>query len=97
MRQIVKAIKGIHLLGLVHRDIKPENILLDETLNVYLADFGFAINKNDKDFLKYSVVGTLDYYPIEMVRKERYDEKVDIWCIGILMYELLFGIAPFYS
>lgn len=61
-----------------------------------LCDFGFAIKKDDPDFGQFRTVGTQEYYPIEMLvkdssgRSKGYDESVDIWCTGVLLYELIF-------
>lgn len=82
-------------MGYVHRDIKPENILLDYKKDIYLSDFGFTINKSDPDFLKFTRVGTNEYYPQEMLLNRHYDERADIWCLGILLCELLSGKTPF--
>jgi serine/threonine protein kinase len=54
-------------MRIIHRDIKPENILMDHEDNVRLSDFGFAILVDDPNFKKYTVVGTIEYYPIEML------------------------------
>lgn len=77
---------------IVHRDIKPENILCFGA-NFKLADFGSA-NRVDK-ILKETVCGTPEYLAPEMILKQGHNEKVDVWCIGILLYELLYGSTPF--
>ena len=95
----------LHKKGIIHRDLKPENILLDEATDIVLIDFGFAIKKTDlKKSSSYVRVGTLDFYPYEMLvyvnevkRSIEYDEKVDIWCMGIILYEMLYGTTPFFS
>ena len=86
---------------IIHRDIKPENILLDKNNNVKLAgkpllkvDFGWSnfLNKPRKTYC-----GTFDYLAPEMIDKSGHDEKLDIWCLGVLAYELLTGKTPFVS
>lgn len=83
----------------MHRDIKPENILvMDESLQVCICDFGLATRVGP--WPKYEKVrtgqaGTPCYYSYEIVNKKPYDERVDIWCLGILLYEMLFGALPF--
>lgn len=78
---------------LIHRDIKPENLLcFDE--GIKLSDFGSA-NSKDK-ILKDTMCGTPEYLAPEMILKQGHDEKLDVWCIGILYFELLFGYTPFF-
>lgn len=77
---------------IVHRDIKPENLLCFNT-RVKLADFGSA-NTVDK-VLKETVCGTPEYLAPEMILKQGHNEKLDVWCIGILFFELLYGRTPF--
>ena len=73
-----------------------------EKIKLYLSDFGFAITlKELKNSQRYQTVGTPTYLPVEMLvptgKDERieYDERVDIWCLGILLYNFLFGKTPF--
>ena len=77
---------------IIHRDIKPENLLCFGH-RVKLADFGSS-NTVDK-ILKETICGTPEYLAPEMILKQGHDEKVDIWCFGILLYELIFGSTPF--
>jgi serine/threonine protein kinase len=93
IRQLVKILKDIHKLKIIHRDIKPENILIDSKMNICLADFGLSTDLLDRP-LK-SVAGTPEYYPLEMLTGEGYDERVDIWNLGVMIYELLVGVPPF--
>lgn len=60
-----------------------------------ICDFGFAIKKSDPYFKEFKIVGTTDYYPWEMVTRQKYDERVDIWCIGVILFEMIFGKTPF--
>lgn len=73
--------------------IQPENILLDHDFNIKLCDFGWVaeeINKKRNTFC-----GTYEYMAPEMVRDIPYNYKVDIWALGIFLYELTHGVAPF--
>ena len=79
---------------LAHRDLKPENILLDENNNIKLSDFGWCSFYNNKDMFT-DVCGTYEYMAPEIIKEERYNEKVDNWALGILLYEILHGKAPF--
>lgn len=58
-----------------------------------LSDFGWSVHSENE--LRKTFCGTLEYLPPEMVRKRFYDSKIDIWCVGILTYELAVGRTPF--
>lgn len=84
----------MHAKKIAHRDLKLENILVDEQLNLKVADFGFAaIQKIDK--LK-SYRGTMTYMAPEIKEGKIYDgAKVDIFSVGVILFILVQGIFPF--
>lgn len=90
----------MHKKNIVHRDIKPENILLESpdihTLNVKITDFGFAKCYDPENFDGMDeVLGSPLYMAPEIVKKLKYDAKVDIWSLGIMAYIILSGRPPF--
>ena len=92
--QILSAVSFFHNLKIVHRDIKPENILWDKKLNFKLSDFGFSAGYTEKNGRK-TMCGTTEYLAPEIIENRFQDDKVDIWCLGILLYELLHKKTPF--
>ena len=96
MKDLISAIYYIHnMIPLImHRDIKPENILLDENNKAYLIDFGWS-NYIINHRRRYTICGTPFYLPPEMVNEQGHDEYADIWCIGVLLFELTNGKVPF--
>ncbi|CDH56860.1 aurora kinase a [Lichtheimia corymbifera JMRC:FSU:9682] len=93
MLQVISALKYLHALRVIHRDIKPENLLVDWKGRLKLADFGWAVH--DPWPRRRTFCGTLDYLSPEMVENKTHDERVDVWAIGILCYEMLVGYPPF--
>ena len=91
--QIVAALQYLHSQSppIIHRDLKPENVLLDKDDNCKLADFGSA---NQKNFTT-TFCGTPLYMAPEMLLKSDYDQNLDVWSLGILIFELLSGKPPF--
>ncbi|OCT83404.1 NUAK family SNF1-like kinase 1 [Xenopus laevis] len=94
-RQIVSAVHYCHKKGIVHRDIKLENILLDENLNVKLADFGLS-NHFQKNQVLETYCGSPLYASPEIVKGLPYQgPEVDCWALGVLLYALVYGVMPF--
>lgn len=90
--QLAGALKFVHDHQVMHRDIKPENLLLDGDDNLKIADFGWSTVAKRK---RKTFCGTLDYLAPEMLVEDSYDKSVDIWALGVLMYECLIGTPPF--
>jgi len=94
-QQIVCAVEYCHRHKIVHRDLKPENLLLDEHLNVKIADFGLSNIMTDGNFLKTSC-GSPNYAAPEVISGKLYaGPEVDVWSCGVILYVLLCGRLPF--
>ncbi|MCX8011069.1 MAG: protein kinase, partial [Ignavibacteria bacterium] len=94
--QLLKGLKEAHRHQIIHRDIKPENILVNEKLELKLADFGLALMENENLVTsKTSIVGTPSYMSPEQIRGEKLDFQSDLFSAGIVAYELFLGINPF--
>ena len=91
--QVVNAVYYLQNNNIIHRDIKPENILIGEDNKIKLCDFGWAKELSLEN--RSTFCGTVEYMAPEIVGSENYDYGVDIWSLGILLYELLYGHSPF--
>ena len=94
IRETISAVKYLHEHNIIHRDIKPENILLDQNYRVKLSDFGWS-NFCNPDEKRKTFCGTPEYLSPEMVMKLPHDYRVDIWSLGVLLFECLAGYPPF--
>lgn len=95
--QMASALRYLHRKHVIHRDIKPENILVGIHDEIKISDFGWSVHA--PTHRRATLCGTLDYLPPEMIgsggKDKWYDEKVDLWSLGVLTYEFLVGEAPF--
>ena len=93
---IITALSYLHNKDYIYRDLKPENVLFDENGYVKLTDFGLAknikINEQARTFC-----GTPEYLAPEVILDKGSNRPADWWSLGILAYEMIFGIPPFYS
>jgi eukaryotic-like serine/threonine-protein kinase len=96
--QICRALDHIHSHGVVHRDLKPENIMVDDDDNIKIIDFGISANSGARriTFAKFTeTMGTPDYISPEQVKGGRGNARSDVYAVGVMLYEMLTGKAPF--
>ena len=93
---IAKGMDFAHTKGIVHRDLKPSNILMDETGNPYLADFGLAKFTEGKiELTNTMMTGTAAYMAPEIAREGKSTKRADIYALGVILFEMLTGKLPY--
>lgn len=92
--QMADALDFMHQRNIMHRDVKPENILIGFNNIIKLTDFGWSII-SPRGTKRKTLCGTIDYLSPELLTSREYDDKVDVWALGVLAYELVANSPPF--
>lgn len=97
--ELILAMQYVHSLSILFRDLKPENILIDRDGHIRLADFGLAKKAGTPDHkqIALSFCGSPAYLAPEMLSRAGVTEAGDVYQIGIVLYEMLVGIPPYYN
>ena len=96
-RQLVSALHYLHTNRVIHRDMKPQNVLIGANKVVKLCDFGFARSIRSQSMVMTSIKGTPLYMAPELVQEQPYNHTVDLWSLGVILYELFVGKPPFFT
>lgn len=99
MFQLIQGLKYLHDRNIIHRDLKPVNLFLNGKWELKIADFGLVYKLNKSNEQVYEYCGTRKYMAPEIVNKpiKGYSFGVDIWAVGIIMYQLFTGTFPFFN
>jgi len=96
MRQLALGLEYLHRNSIIHRDLKLKNILVTNSNDIVISDFGFARN-GDNETMFDTMCGSPMYMAPEIMNQKVYDNKSDLWSVGVIMYELLFGTTPYHA
>jgi serine/threonine protein kinase len=94
LHETCQGLAYLHSKNLLHRDIKPGNILVDANGRIKISDFGFSAGFGNSH-QRYTQCGTMEYLAPEIMDEQEQTEKVDIWCLGVLFFEILHKRLPF--
>lgn len=97
MQQMIDALRYIKARNIIHRDLKPHNIMLSaDRKTIKITDFNFARELYDND-LAQTLCGSPLYMAPEIIEREDYSVKSDLWSVGIILYELVYGKSPYWD
>ena len=95
-KSLLEAFKILNKNSIMHRDLKPQNIFFSGD-KVKLGDFGFCKGYKPEENLAKTMLGSPIYMAPEILKGEQYTSKADIWSLGVILYEMIYGVCPFQS
>lgn len=97
MKQTLEGLAYIHSRHVIHRDIKSDNVLIGSRGEIKIADFGYAAQLIKSGRVRQTVCGTPYWMAPELIKGQDYDQKVDIWSLGVMMIECAEGDPPYFE
>ena len=88
--QILKGLETLHSLNIIHRNINPKNIVISKTGGIKIIGFGQSINDIESKFVEDKIIGDINYMAPEILIRQNYNNKIDIFAVGVLMLELYY-------
>ena len=95
--EVLLGIEELHRREIIYRDLKPDNVVLDEEGHALLTDFGLSKDGMKDDEYTKSFCGSVAYLAPEMLQKSGHGRTVDWYLLGVLLYEMLIGVPPYYD
>ena len=95
--EVLLALEELHRRDIIYRDLKPDNLVIDSEGHISLTDFGLSKEGIEGDVQAQSFCGSIAYLAPEMVQRKGHGKSVDWYLFGVLIFEMLVGIPPFYS
>lgn len=97
LAEILLALEDLHKRDIIYRDLKPDNVVFDQLGHAMLTDFGLSKEEVNEKHMAKSFCGSPAYLAPEMLKRAGHGKSLDWYLLGVLLYEMLVGIPPYYS